>query len=118
MLETLDLVNQVTEEYPPETGHESRFGNPAFRKFYDQIGLVRGRRQRTREKSDENERERALQWEENNHISYKYKNAALTIEKKSINNTFSLSRCSNLFLHSLLQVGWRNSRCLRRLSQK
>lgn len=43
MLETLDLVNQVTEEYPPETGHESRFGNPAFRKFYDQIGLVRGR---------------------------------------------------------------------------
>ncbi|KAF9902654.1 Serine/threonine-protein phosphatase 2A activator 2 [Linnemannia zychae] len=39
MLETLDLVNQVTEEYPPETGHESRFGNPAFRKFYDQIGL-------------------------------------------------------------------------------
>ncbi|KAF9156359.1 Serine/threonine-protein phosphatase 2A activator 2 [Linnemannia schmuckeri] len=39
MLEILDLVNQVTEEYPPETGHESRFGNPAFRKFYDQIGL-------------------------------------------------------------------------------
>ncbi|KAF9090928.1 Serine/threonine-protein phosphatase 2A activator 2 [Mortierella sp. AD031] len=39
MLETLDFVNQVTEEYPPETGHESRFGNPAFRKFYDQISL-------------------------------------------------------------------------------
>ncbi|KAF9130507.1 Serine/threonine-protein phosphatase 2A activator 2 [Mortierella sp. 14UC] len=39
MLETLDLVNQVAEEYPPETGHESRFGNPAFRKFYDQVGL-------------------------------------------------------------------------------
>jgi serine/threonine-protein phosphatase 2A activator len=44
MLETLDLVNQVAEEYPPETGHESRFGNPAFRKFYDQIGLVSGRK--------------------------------------------------------------------------
>ncbi|KAF9929627.1 Serine/threonine-protein phosphatase 2A activator 2 [Linnemannia zychae] len=39
MLEVLDLVNHVTEEYPPETGHESRFGNPAFRKFYDQVGL-------------------------------------------------------------------------------
>ncbi|KAI7825109.1 Phosphotyrosyl phosphatase activator [Gamsiella multidivaricata] len=39
MLETLDLVNDVTEEYPPETGHESRFGNPAFRKFYDQVCL-------------------------------------------------------------------------------
>jgi len=41
MLETLDLVTQVTEEYPPESGHESRFGNPAFRKFYDQIGMVK-----------------------------------------------------------------------------
>ncbi|ORZ19075.1 hypothetical protein BCR41DRAFT_304100 [Lobosporangium transversale] len=39
MLETLDLVNDVAEEYPPESGHESRFGNPAFRKFYDQVGL-------------------------------------------------------------------------------
>ncbi|KAF9173950.1 Serine/threonine-protein phosphatase 2A activator 2 [Mortierella sp. AD010] len=39
MLETLDLVNDITEEYPPEAGHESRFGNPAFRKFYDQVGL-------------------------------------------------------------------------------
>ncbi|KAF8955364.1 Serine/threonine-protein phosphatase 2A activator 2 [Entomortierella lignicola] len=39
MLETLDLVNDITEEYPPESGHESRFGNPAFRKFYDQVGL-------------------------------------------------------------------------------
>ncbi|KAF9930647.1 Serine/threonine-protein phosphatase 2A activator 2 [Mortierella alpina] len=39
MLDTMDLVNQVTETYPPETGHESRFGNPAFRKFYDQIAL-------------------------------------------------------------------------------
>ncbi|KAF9956931.1 Serine/threonine-protein phosphatase 2A activator 2 [Mortierella alpina] len=39
MLDTMDLVNQVTEEYPPETGHESRFGNPAFRKFYDQVAL-------------------------------------------------------------------------------
>ncbi len=40
MLDTMDFVNQVTETYPPETGHESRFGNPAFRKFYDQIALV------------------------------------------------------------------------------
>lgn len=40
MLETLDLVNDVAEQYPPESGHESRFGNPAFRKFYDQVGLV------------------------------------------------------------------------------
>ncbi|KAF9112710.1 Serine/threonine-protein phosphatase 2A activator 2 [Mortierella sp. AM989] len=39
ILETLDLVNDITEKYPPETGHESRFGNPAFRKFYDQVGL-------------------------------------------------------------------------------
>ncbi|KAK3828399.1 MAG: hypothetical protein J3Q66DRAFT_276073 [Benniella sp.] len=39
MLETLDLVNDVAEQYPPESGHESRFGNPAFRKFYDQVGL-------------------------------------------------------------------------------
>ncbi|KAG0197261.1 Serine/threonine-protein phosphatase 2A activator 2 [Mortierella sp. GBA30] len=39
MLDILDHVNQVTEEYPPETGHESRFGNPAFRKFYDQVAL-------------------------------------------------------------------------------
>ncbi|KAF9429697.1 Serine/threonine-protein phosphatase 2A activator 2 [Entomortierella beljakovae] len=39
MLELLDNVNNIVEEYPPETGHESRFGNPAFRKFYDQIGL-------------------------------------------------------------------------------
>jgi len=40
MLNALDLVAQVTEQYPPETGHESRFGNPAFRKFYDQVALV------------------------------------------------------------------------------
>ncbi|KAG0046069.1 Serine/threonine-protein phosphatase 2A activator 2 [Gryganskiella cystojenkinii] len=39
MLNTLDLVAEVTEQYPPETGHESRFGNPAFRKFYDQVAL-------------------------------------------------------------------------------
>ncbi|KAG0266353.1 Serine/threonine-protein phosphatase 2A activator 2 [Mortierella polycephala] len=39
MLNTLDLVDQITEQYPPETGHESRFGNPAFRKFYDQVSL-------------------------------------------------------------------------------
>ncbi|KAG0334399.1 Serine/threonine-protein phosphatase 2A activator 2 [Podila humilis] len=37
MLEVLDRVNDVTQQYPPETGHESRFGNPAFRKFYDQV---------------------------------------------------------------------------------
>ncbi|KAI8596150.1 hypothetical protein EDD21DRAFT_312524 [Dissophora ornata] len=39
MLDTLDLVNDITEQYPPESGHESRFGNPAFRKCYDQIVL-------------------------------------------------------------------------------
>ncbi|GJJ75920.1 serine/threonine-protein phosphatase 2A activator [Entomortierella parvispora] len=39
MLKALDLVAQVTEQYPPESGHESRFGNPAFRKFYDQVAL-------------------------------------------------------------------------------
>ncbi|KAF9416768.1 Serine/threonine-protein phosphatase 2A activator 2 [Podila epigama] len=37
MLEVLDLVSEVPQQYPPETGHESRFGNPAFRKFYDQV---------------------------------------------------------------------------------
>ncbi|KAI9236402.1 MAG: hypothetical protein BYD32DRAFT_369762 [Podila humilis] len=39
MLEVLDRVNDVSQQYPPETGHESRFGNPAFRKFYDQISI-------------------------------------------------------------------------------
>ncbi|KAF9162715.1 Serine/threonine-protein phosphatase 2A activator 2 [Actinomortierella ambigua] len=39
MLQVLDEVAQVAKDYPPESGHESRFGNPAFRKFYDQIGL-------------------------------------------------------------------------------
>ncbi|KAF9580446.1 Serine/threonine-protein phosphatase 2A activator 2, partial [Lunasporangiospora selenospora] len=39
MLDTLDQVSLITEQYPPETGHESRFGNPAFRKFYDQVAL-------------------------------------------------------------------------------
>lgn len=40
MLEVLDRVNDVSQQYPPETGHESRFGNPAFRKFYDQVSIV------------------------------------------------------------------------------
>ncbi|KAF9372137.1 Serine/threonine-protein phosphatase 2A activator 2 [Podila verticillata] len=39
MLEVLDRVNDVSQQYPPESGHESRFGNPAFRKFYDQIAI-------------------------------------------------------------------------------
>ncbi|KAG0025454.1 Serine/threonine-protein phosphatase 2A activator 2 [Podila clonocystis] len=39
MLEVLDRVNDVSQQYPPETGHESRFGNPAFRKFYDQVSI-------------------------------------------------------------------------------
>ncbi|KAG0232650.1 Serine/threonine-protein phosphatase 2A activator 2 [Actinomortierella wolfii] len=39
LLRVLDEVAQVAKDYPPESGHESRFGNPAFRKFYDQVGL-------------------------------------------------------------------------------
>ncbi|CAI2189807.1 11024_t:CDS:2, partial [Funneliformis geosporum] len=37
MLEILDQVNNYCEEIPPVQNEKSRFGNPAFRDFYDRV---------------------------------------------------------------------------------
>jgi serine/threonine-protein phosphatase 2A activator len=40
MLEILDKVNIYCEEIPPVQNEKSRFGNPAFRDFYDHVANV------------------------------------------------------------------------------
>ena len=41
MLEILDTVNSYCDEIPPIDNSQSRYGNPAFRDFYDRIAKVR-----------------------------------------------------------------------------
>lgn len=41
VLNILDTVDQVAAEIPPVHNSASRFGNPAFRSFYDKVSQVR-----------------------------------------------------------------------------
>lgn len=43
ILNVLDKVEQVAKETPPVDNKASRFGNPAFRTFYDKISEVSSR---------------------------------------------------------------------------
>lgn len=40
ILRILDLVDQTVEANPPVDNEKSRFGNPAFRSFYDEVQQV------------------------------------------------------------------------------
>jgi serine/threonine-protein phosphatase 2A activator len=40
VLNILDRVEQIAKETPPIDNSGSRFGNPAFRTFYDKVGDV------------------------------------------------------------------------------
>jgi hypothetical protein len=40
ILSILDKVEQLTKETPPVENAASRFGNPAFRTFYDKVSDV------------------------------------------------------------------------------
>lgn len=40
MLNILDKIHQVAAETPPVDNSASRFGNPAFRTFYDKVSQV------------------------------------------------------------------------------
>ena len=42
MIEVLDRVEALAKETPPVDNATSRFGNPAFRTFYDKVQEVRG----------------------------------------------------------------------------
>ena len=41
VLNILDNIDQVAAETPPVNNSASRFGNPAFRTFYDKVSQVR-----------------------------------------------------------------------------
>lgn len=41
MIEVLDGVEALAKETPPVDNATSRFGNPAFRTFYDKVQQVR-----------------------------------------------------------------------------
>lgn len=41
IIEVLNRVEETAKEFPPVDNKASRFGNPAFRSFYDKIGQVR-----------------------------------------------------------------------------
>ncbi len=41
MIEVLDRVEALAKETPPVDNATSRFGNPAFRTFYDKVQQVR-----------------------------------------------------------------------------
>ncbi|KAI0301361.1 hypothetical protein BC826DRAFT_1090081 [Russula brevipes] len=43
LIEVLDRVEALAKETPPVDNSASRFGNPAFRTFYDKVQQVRGR---------------------------------------------------------------------------
>lgn len=40
MLKILDSVDAIIDETPPVNNEKSRFGNPAFRTFYDAVQKV------------------------------------------------------------------------------
>lgn len=40
-MQLLDTIESFVASHPPESGSASRFGNPAFRGFYDQVAKVR-----------------------------------------------------------------------------
>ena len=42
ILNILDKVEEVAKGIPPVDNKASRFGNPAFRTFYDKVSEVRG----------------------------------------------------------------------------
>jgi serine/threonine-protein phosphatase 2A activator len=41
VLEALDRVEQIAKDTPPVDNSASRFGNPAFKTFYDRVHDVR-----------------------------------------------------------------------------
>lgn len=42
ILDVLDKVEQIAKDIPPVDNKASRFGNPAFKAFYDKVTEVRG----------------------------------------------------------------------------
>jgi serine/threonine-protein phosphatase 2A activator len=42
VLDVLDKIAQIAKDIPPVDNAASRFGNPAFRTFYDKVSEVRG----------------------------------------------------------------------------
>lgn len=41
VLDVLDKIAQIAKDIPPVDNAASRFGNPAFRTFYDKVSEVR-----------------------------------------------------------------------------
>ena len=41
VLDVLERVSETAKDIPPVDNKASRFGNPAFRKFYDKVSEVR-----------------------------------------------------------------------------
>jgi len=41
VLDILDKISQIAKDIPPVDNAASRFGNPAFRTFYDRVSEVR-----------------------------------------------------------------------------
>ena len=63
MLKILDSVDAIIDETPPVDNEKSRFGNPAFRTFYDAVQKVRDQTMRSsRRRADTFDLQNACEW--------------------------------------------------------